>query len=268
MAFTSGLSVEEFTLAQSAGLRPLGLVGGAGVYRFGAQRSRSNGSTIHFLDFPRDLVRRSARIRYGMNPGETKLVCKGTDNWTWGREQALSRLGQEARDRGANLVTGIRMRSSRITDDFSGTFHQITATGTAMIADRLLLNGPALTTMTVSDYTALARTGHYPVGIVMSAARTVGRVKPSWRGRLAQERPEYSEATRLAYAAAADDLTSAARRLGAHGVTAITITRSVEREDGGFSLLARAAGTAVLSVPAARQKSGPLTIVPVRRVHG
>ena len=277
MAFTSALSVGEFALARSVGLRPLRLVGGGGV----------------FLVFPYWLSsgRSGTFDPYQLRPGQTALAPQGADGWIRPRKQVLDRLRREAADCGADIVTGITWRERAAPSPLSDApYEEVTATGTALAfevprAPGSLARDPALTSMGLRDYATLTRSGYAPAGLVMAAAMAGGRsawdVRPDRQAgeltarqvvkeemMVTQDRPEYADATRLAYSAAVGELHAAAARLGASGVTGITIERTVRRVVYGFVMCARATGTAVTAAPGRPGDAGPLTIMPVRRLDG
>jgi uncharacterized protein YbjQ (UPF0145 family) len=278
MAFTSALPVQEFALARSVGLRPLRLVAGGGV----------------FSVYPSWTAYVSGALDpWQLRPGQTALAHQGADEWVEVREQVLDRLRKEAAGCGADIVTGITWRERPAPSFDSGRpdaeNREVTVTGTALAVDGPRPPGPALrapvlTSMGLRDYAALARSGYAPAGLVMAAAQVAGRSAwdpaPDRRpGELTsrqvvkemmvtQDRPEYADATRLAYSAAVAGLHAAAARLDASGITAITIERTVETEIYGFVMRARATGTAVTAAPGRPGDAGPLAIMPVRRLDG
>jgi uncharacterized protein YbjQ (UPF0145 family) len=278
MAFTSALSVQEFALARSLGLRPLRLVAGGGVF------------SVYPYWFPYNYA---ALDPYQLRPGQTALACQGADAWVRTREQVLDRLRREAADCGADIVTGITWRERPAPSFESGRANaenkEVTAMGTALAVDGPrppgpALRDPALTSMGLRDYAALARSGYAPAGLVMAAAQVAGR--SAWDPRpdrrpeeltarqvakemmVTQDRPEYADATHLAYSAAVAELHAAAARLDASGITAITIERTVQTEVYGFVVRARATGTAVTAAPGGPGDAGTLAIMPVRRLDG
>lgn len=279
MAFTSALSVEELALARSAGLRPLRLVGGSGAFAIYPYQSYFGAS--------------GTADPYQLRPGQTALARRGGDGWTRACEQVLERLRREAADCGADIVTGITWREKPMPHPASVAAYaevkEVTATGTALALDgprapASPARDPALTSMSLRDYATLARSGYAPAGLVMAAAQAVGR--SAWDPRpdpqageltarqvvkemmVIQDRPEYADATRLAYSAAVAELNAAAARLGAPGVTGITIERTVQSETYGFLMSVRATGTAVTAAPGRPRDAGPLNIMPVRRLNG
>lgn len=276
MAFTSALSVPEFALARSVGLRPLRLVAGGGVF------------SVYPYWSP---YASRALDPYQLRPGQTALAWQGADAWVQAREQVLDRLRREAADCGADIVTGITWRERPAPSPVSGRSgaedKEVTATGTALAVDGPRPPGPAnpaLTSMGLRDYAALARSGYAPAGLVMAAAQVVGR--SAWDPRpdrrsgeltalqvakemmVTQDRPEYADATHLTYSAAVAELRAAAARLDASGITAITIQRTVQTEVYGFLMRARATGTAVTAAPGRPGDADPLAIMPVRRLDG
>lgn len=275
MAFTSDLTVDEFTLARSAGLRPLRLVAGAVALN---STSYASAPYLRTVD------------PYQMHPGQTALLGKGPDRRAQFQRVALDRLREEATACGADIVTGITVDERWVTlaDDEPGHC-EITARGTAMTAAHpgaAAVPGqpPVLTTLTVKDCAILARRGYAPAGMLTASAEVMGRsawdIPPGRRdGELTmrevakaltvtQDRPEYAEATRAAYTAAIEELNAAAAQAGADAAIGITISHTVRGEGYGFSVLARAAANAITAVPGPGDGTGPLTIMPVRRLDG
>lgn len=283
MAFTSDLSVAEFALAAEAGLRPLRLVGGAGVFR---------------LPPPT----RQTEPRY-LRPGQAALLTDRARRWNDARGTVLARLQIEAAACGAELVTGVSLRhrvpARTVGGEPAHWYREFTATGTAMAyrdsPGRQPGDRPVLTGLRLAGYQKLTAAGLVPAGLATSTA--VAAVRSSWeyddpmaqspgdrpdpdlvsqraaawraQGR-AGDRPEYHAALRQAYSAAVRALGADAGRMGATGVEAVT----VERDRARWSLSGYATHTAVFvhmtgtAVTARGAGPGPgLRIMPVRHLN-
>lgn len=282
MSFTSDLSVSEFRLAAETGLRPLRLVGAAGVF---------------YLPPP---VANSRALRRGPIPGPMDYA----DRSNHARDTVLDRLREEARACGAHVVTGVSLRRQTPRQPVLGggpadSYQEFTAVGTAMaLADRADPGppaderGPVLTNLRVPDYSKLVRHGFTPVGLVAATAVAVGRAarngslppasaayEPTDPGLgmiqgdpgTLHDRPEYHAVTREAYSVALEKLRTAAGRLGAAGITAIEIDRlRAEQELTEWShetiVVVHAAGTAVAPSAPSPERPAPLTLMPVRHL--
>lgn len=273
MAFTSDLSVTGFTVARSAGLRPLRLVGGAVVLNDGS--------------FTRTLYPRTVDP-YQLRPGQAVLLGKGPDRRARFQRTALDRLREEAAACGAGIVTGVTVAERWVSfADDEPSHLEITARGTAMEVLGPRPGGaagePVLTSLSVGEYEILARQGYAPAGMLTASAEVMARsawdIPPGRRdGELTlrevakemtvtQDRPEYADATRLAYTEAVGELNAAAAKAGAETLSGITVSHTVREEGYGFSVLAHATAEALVSVPRADGDAGPLTIAPVRRLN-
>jgi hypothetical protein len=117
VSFTSDLSVAEFALATEAGLRPLRLVGGVGVFRLPPPGQGGESG-------------------YTLSSGTVPLTDQA--DWHYAIATVLGRLWQEARYCGAELVTGVSLRrrvpaQRPCADEPADWYREFTATGTAMI---------------------------------------------------------------------------------------------------------------------------------------
>ena len=280
VSFTSDLSVAEFTLATGAGLRPLRLVGGAGVFRLPPPAPRSYSGSLR--------------------PGGNMLMTDLADRWNHARSTVLARLRDEAAACGADLVTGVSLRcrvplTRPSPAEPASWYREFTATGTAMacagVAEHGLPAGrPVLTHLRLQDYRKLTAQGTAPAGLV--TATVVAAVRPASNYSLeydsvsgvpspapapsvpgpwvAGEMTEYHAVMRRAYSEVLGKLSDAAARLGAAEVTATEIERSRAEwspaaEVEHTALFVHALGTAVSSARSAPPVPGPLTIVPVRQ---
>jgi len=282
MSFTSDLSVSEFRLAAEVGLRPLQLVGAAGVF------------------YLPSLVANSRALRRGATLGPVDYAARSNH----ARDTVLDRLREEARACGAHVVTGVSLRRQTLRQPVFGggpadLYQEFTAVGTAMaLADRADPGpsaderGPVLTNLRVPDYCKLVRHGFTPVGLVAATAAASGRAARNGSlppasaaygptdpglgiirgvpGRL-HDRPEYHAVTRKAYSVALEKLRTAAGLLGAAGITAIEIDRlRAEREQTEWSdetiVVVHAAGTAVAPSAPSPERPATLTLMPVRHL--
>jgi uncharacterized protein YbjQ (UPF0145 family) len=282
ISFTSDLSVSEFTLAAEAGLRPLRLVGAAGVF---------------YLPPP---VANSRALR----PGATLGLADYEARSNRARDTVLDRLRQEARACGAHVVTGVSLRRQTPRQPVPGDgpadlYQEFTAIGTAMApSDRADLGpptderGPVLTNLRVPDYCKLVRHGFTPVGLVAATAVAAGRAgrngtlppasagiapldpglaTPLGEPGTLHARPEYHAVVRKAYSTALEKLCTAAGPLGAAGITAIEIDRlRAEQEQTEWAdetiVVVHATGTAVAPSAPSPQRPAPLTLMPVRHL--
>lgn len=279
MSFTSDLSVAEFALATEAGLRPLRLVGGAGVFRLPPPGQGDGSGSIL--------------------PSGTVSLTDQAGLWQDAIATVLGRLWQEARECGAELVTGVSLRR-RVparrprADEPADWYREFTATGTAMIprGGPAWSSGPAgtagawpsgagpvLTNLRMPDYWKLRAQGCSPAGLVaatgVAAGRSAGVPSAAPVPRQAdRERPELHAITRLAYSTALKKLRAAAARLGsgaAAGVSAIEIERQRTRWSPSefveqSAVFVHAIGTALSCPPPGDGGPPPLTIMPVRHL--
>jgi hypothetical protein len=285
VAFTSDLSVAEFVLAAEAGLRPLRLVGGAGLFRL--PPPGQGGESDYTL------------------PSGTVSLTDQADLWHHAIATVLGRLWQEARECGAELVTGVSLRRRvpvrrPCPDEPADWYREFTATGTAMIPRGRSAwssgpvgtpgtagtagtwpagTGPVLTNLRMPDYWKLTAQGCAPAGLVAATGVAAGR-----SARLPssspvphpgnRDRPELHDITRLAYSTALKKLRADAARLSsgtAAGVSAIEIERQrtqwfpsefVEQT----AVFVHAIGTALSGRPSGDGGPAPLTITPVRHL--
>jgi len=203
--FTSSLSVNEFVLAASEGVRPLGQVMGSSVYHVGWQSTPMYAS------------------------GELTTL---THAHTEARRLSLGRLQQEARLLGAHGVVGVRLE--RKSYEWGDNLLEFTAVGTAVALDgRNVPEVPFVSALTGQEWYALHQAGHQPVGfaygtcvyyLVASYATqwaTQGGMMGGNFGNM--ELTDYTRAVYNARHAAQTRLTQEAARVGADGVVGMTI---------------------------------------------
>jgi uncharacterized protein YbjQ (UPF0145 family) len=151
-AFTSDLSVPEFTLLRRHDLEPLTQVMGSSVYHVGWQYLNQGiwGSTIQELTVLADAYN-DCRVR------------------------ALGRLRQEAGLAGADAVVGVRVTAARY--DWGSDLVEFQAIGTAVRAPELGTKaGPALTNLSGQEVALLLDGGYRPLGVVGATSVFYGQM--------------------------------------------------------------------------------------------
>ena len=197
--FTSNLSVNEFALAASDGLRPLGQVMGSTVYHVGWQ------STPMYASH------------------ELTTISEAQSH---ARRLAMSRLQQEARLLGASGVIGVRLE--RKSYDWGANLIEFAASGTAVaLPDRPLPKDPFVCALSGQEFHALRRGGFFPVGFAFGtctyyhvASQNNQWASQSWNNA---ELTDYSKAVSHARRSAMTRLTKEAARVHAEGVVGVTI---------------------------------------------
>ena len=138
--FTSNLSVSEFALCSSLGIKPLGQVNGATVYQ-------TAGQTPPFL---------SSELSYMTRTGQKV------------RQLVFSRLQQEAALLDADAVAGVHLAQKEVSAQQG--LVEWAASGTAISWNRIKThNAPFLCALSLQDLWALHQSGYVPVGL---ASRT------------------------------------------------------------------------------------------------
>lgn len=134
--FTSDLSVSEFALCSSLGIKPLGQVNGATVYQTAGQRPPWLSGELSYM------TRTAQKVR--------QLV--------------FSRLQQEAALLGADAVAGVHLAQREV-----GAQQEIVewaASGTAISWNRIKThNAPLLCALSLQELWALHQSGYVPVGL-------------------------------------------------------------------------------------------------------
>jgi len=203
--FTSNLSVNEFALSVSEGVRPLGQVMGSTIYHVGWQYTPMYSST--------ELVTLS-HAQY-----HARLL-------------AISRLQQEARTLGAHGVIGVRLE--RQAYDWGDNLLEFAARGTAVaLPDLPIPEHPFVCALSGQDYYALRRGGFAPVGFAFGTCTYyhVASYTTQWvnqggffgGGMVNQELTDYTEAVYIARHAAMSRLGDEAARVAAEGVVGVTV---------------------------------------------
>jgi uncharacterized protein YbjQ (UPF0145 family) len=216
--FTSDLSVGEFALAHSIGLRPLAQVMGSSIYHVGWQQ-RPGG--------------------WGMQMGAiSQELTVVSEAWNTARRRAFARLEQEATLVGADAVVGVHLTVGR--HDWAADAIEYVAVGTAVRIDGAAKGGPpALTDLSGQDYWKLQRAGHRPVGVV--GASTVHYIVAGWATQQAQtgfgaswvnqELPDFTRGVYDARETALGRMSAEARQRGAGGVVGVSIAHHIERRE-------------------------------------
>src|SRR4051812_8518901 len=230
-AFTSGLSVGDFALAQLDRVRPICQVMGSSVYKVGWQNYPWSGSWAD---------------------GSLTELRPLTDAWNHARELALGRLEEEARLAGCHAVVDVTFGGNR--HDFLDDEIEIVVNGTAVhlperSGDERAARGrsgetPVLTDLSLPDYTLLRNAGYRPVGVVASTSvfyvvpgRRTRRATTGGRGWFTAPNQELHDFTQGVYAARELALARAsaqAERLGAGGMIGMHLEHGIDtRETGG-----------------------------------
>jgi uncharacterized protein YbjQ (UPF0145 family) len=264
--FTTQLSVSEFAVARSIGLRSI---------------SQVMGSCVYHAQYAVDRVALASTAERG------KAYCMpySEEPWNAAREKALGRMSAEARSCGADAVVGV---SIRLTQEHMGGEDaarvECVTMGTAVVHSTSAAgrHAPALTTLSAQDYWKLLHQGFDAVGVVAHTA-VIGCVPGgearkaehfgalSAAGRESWEIPEFTEGLRLAHATALTEMRDQAWRMSASGIVGVTFERdqhAVQVSNANYKdlvLVVHAIGTAV--VPSSTPPPGnPLTITPVQRL--
>lgn len=265
--FTTHLSVSEFALTRSTGLRSVSQVMGSCVYH--AQ---------YALD----------RVAVSGDPGNAYRMPKTAEPYNAARDRALARMAAEARSCGADTVVGVGIRQTQ--EHMSGSYDasvECVATGTAVVHHSPAKGrppGPVLTSLSAQDYWKLLQQGFTAVGVVAYTS-VVGCVpsielhraerlgKQSEEGRESWEIPEFSNGLRLVHTTAFGQLRAQAERMGGEGIVGVTMERDQHTATRRHStyheliLVVQAVGTAIARGDGVPPSPGrPLTITPVRHL--
>lgn len=218
--FTSDLSVGEFALVHTLGLRPIAQVMGSSIYHVGWQQRPGSFA--------------------GWQPGGvSQELTVVSEAWNTARRRAFDRLEQEARLVGADAVVGVHVTKGQ--HDWAAGAIEYVAVGTAVRADGAKPEErPALSDLTGQDTWKLWQTGYRPLGVV--GASTVHYIVPGWSSRQAsgywsswanQELKDFTRGVYDARETALGRLTAEARKLGAAGVVGVSIEHSAEERESG-----------------------------------
>jgi uncharacterized protein YbjQ (UPF0145 family) len=248
-AFASDLSVSEFALLDSLGIKPLTLVMGSSIYQVGWQATYYN------------------------VPTEIESLSRAYNE---SRRLALARLLEETQLTGADAVVGVRIEQG--SHDWSAGSVEFIAIGTAVRLPEALRSkhGPVLTDLEGQEFWRLCAAGIRPVGI--AAHTSVHYVPATWQTARAigggmfgggaswynQELGDFTQGVYDAREKAMSYVTSQARALGADGVIGVkldehTTTRRVARggiECDDLIVTFHVIGTAILEDPELPQLAG------------
>lgn len=213
--FTSNLSINEFVLTSSQGIRPLGQVMGSTIYHVGWQMQPMYSSAEL-----RTLSHAQHQARY----------------------LALGRLQQEAKLLGAHGVVGVRLE--RKSYEWGASLIEWTARGTAVaLASGKPADLPFVCALSGQEYWTLQQAGYHPVGFAFGTCvfYHVASYNTQWvnqggffggyAGNV--ELTDYTQAVYETRRIAMHRLTDDAARVQADGVVGVTVEpdiRTVEVE--------------------------------------
>jgi uncharacterized protein YbjQ (UPF0145 family) len=217
--FTSDLSVNEFALAHSIGLRPLGQVMGSSIYHVGWQQTPGSWGGWQAGGISQELTMLS-------------------EAWNQARQRAFGRLEQEAKMLGAHAVVGVQLTTGR--HDWAAGAIEYIAVGTAVrIEAEQTADQPTLTDLSGQDYWQLWQAGYRPLGVV--GASSVYYIVSGWQQRQAQQgmfaswaNQELRDFTQGVYdvrEATLGRVSAEARGQGAAGMVGVSIDHSVEERE-------------------------------------
>jgi uncharacterized protein YbjQ (UPF0145 family) len=219
--FTSDLSVNEFALTHSIGLRPLAQVMGSSIYHVGWQGSPGSWG--------------------GWQPGGiSQELTTLSEAWNTARQRAFARLEQEAKLLGAHAVVGVQLTIGR--HDWAAGAIEYMAVGTAVRIDGAPpADEPTLTDLSGQDYWQLWQAGYRPLGVV--GASSVYYIVSGWQQQRVQQgmfsswaNQELGDFTQGVYDVRETTLgrvTAEARHRGAAGMVGVSIAHSVEAREIG-----------------------------------
>ncbi|MGH2903889.1 MAG: heavy metal-binding domain-containing protein [Solirubrobacteraceae bacterium] len=216
-SFTSDLSVSGFALCHQLGLTPLSQVMGSSIYQMGYQSAWE------------------ARGYRGTALIELDTLSQALNEV---RERALHRLGEEARQIGADAVVGVETRAGE--SELSGGGGQLAlehmVLGTAVRRKDARGEQPVMTELSVADYALLLRAGIEPAGIVawssvFFASYAYSGMLGAGPGGIGSMQPyELSEFTQALYSArerTMGQINRQAATLGASGVVGVRIGHTI-----------------------------------------
>jgi uncharacterized protein YbjQ (UPF0145 family) len=217
--FTSDLSVSEFALLHSMGLRPLGQVMGSSIYHVGWQQSPG---------------------RWGgwQAQGISQELTVLSEAWNTARLRAFGRLEQEAQALGAHAVVGVELKTGR--HDWAAGAIEYIAVGTAVrIEGAGPVGQPTLTDLSGQDYWKLWQAGYRPLGVV--GASSVYYIVSGWQQSRVQqgmfsswanqELPDFTQGVYDVREATLGRVSEEARRQGAAGMVGVSIAHAVEERE-------------------------------------
>ncbi len=237
--FTSGLSVNEFSLLSALGPRPLAQVMGGSVVRLGqallppvpaSYRWSSTGNSSGPqapTSYQKAAYQRTTMVL------EVEVL---TNAWLEARRNALNRLSEEALQVGADVVVGVELR--RGEHDLAKRTIDYLISGTAIrLPGSTRTNWPLLSDLSVQDYWRLHEAGYEPAGLVAATSVVFASASRGTRRRRRrtmrrnQELTELSQAFHLARDTVRQRLLSQARGLHAVGTVGVELTHTIHQEE-------------------------------------
>ena len=208
-AYTSDLSVSEYSLLHRLGIVPVTVVMGSSIFHVGYQNVYYN------------------------TPTEMHSI---SDAYNESRRLALARLLEETATAGADAVVGVRLEQG--AHDWAPGSVEFVALGTAVRLPPALRNeaGPVLSDLDGQQFWQLCEAGIRPVGLVAATSvhyapagmQTIQAQSSvfgsSWRN---QELTDYTAGLYAARRHAMHGLTAQAHELGADGVAGVSFNQHV-----------------------------------------
>ena len=214
--FTTDLSVNEYALARSAGVRPLAQVMGSSVYHVGWQRSPAGWSS---------------------QAGSQELTVL-SEAWNEARRLAFGRLGREAELVGAHAVVGMQLRTGE-HDWLAGAIEYV-AFGTAVQVDGDESATPVLTDLSLQEYWQLRRAGYRPAGLCgatgvfyVVSGWAQQRAQVGWGSWANQELADFTQGLYDAREVTIGRITRQAQAGSAVGVVGVSLSYEVKEIEGG-----------------------------------
>jgi uncharacterized protein YbjQ (UPF0145 family) len=217
--FTSDLSVNEFALLHSIGLRPLAQVMGSSIYHVGWQQTPGSWGG-------------------GWQMGSSRELTTLSEAWNTARLRAFGRLQAEAQLLGAHAVVGVHLTTGR--HQWAAGAIEYIAVGTAVrIEGADPVESPTLTDLSGQDYWQLSQAGYRPLGVVGASSvyyivsgwqqqRAQGGMFSSWAN---QELRDFTQGVYDVREATLGRVTREARRLGASGMVGVSISHAIEERE-------------------------------------
>ncbi len=209
--FTSGLSVNEFSLLRRQGPRPLAQVMGASVVRTATQLLPALDPGVNVFSGPwyatvaagstLNRITDASPAQVRNYKWHTAVVCELdvlSDAWNMARRRALDRLAEEALQVGADAVAGVHLH--RGDHDLGPRTIEYLVSGTAIrMPGSTGTSWPVLTDLSVQDLWRLTRAGYEAVGllagsvVVFASAPRATRLRRARTTRQNQELAELGE---------------------------------------------------------------------------
>jgi uncharacterized protein YbjQ (UPF0145 family) len=204
-AFTSDLTVAEWSALARLGVKPITQVMGSSIYHVGWQPTYYN------------------------VPTEVRVL---SDAFNDSRRLALGRLLEEAQTCGADAVVGVQITSD--THDWAAGAIEFVAVGTAVRLSEAMRDsttGPALSDLSGQEFALLCQSGIRPVGIaahtsvhyVPASAQTRQAQSSMWGSWANQELVDFSQGVYDAREKALGFVTEQVRALGGDGVIGVAL---------------------------------------------